>query len=85
MIEEALKRAAWRIIQLTAFTDREGVAVYGEDTCVGTREELTAEAFEILQEELGMNVSGNIVAGCTWEEHAERVRLAFQPVTTLEV
>jgi hypothetical protein len=31
--------------------------------------------------------SGKIVAataGCTFEEHAERVRLAFQPVTTLD-
>lgn len=57
MSEDDLKRAAWRIIQLTTFVDtpRHGKPqVWGHDTTLGTPDELIAEAVGILREELGL-------------------------------
>lgn len=64
MNEDALKRAAWRIIELTTFVSTHSAPqVWGHDTCLGTQEELTAEAVDILKEELGWNTGVTEIVG----------------------
>jgi hypothetical protein len=86
MDDEALKRAAWRIIELTTSVENHCHGerqVWGHDTALGTSEELTAQAVDILKEELGLNTNCKIV-GLTAAEWDERVRLSLTPITTLD-